>query len=63
MKTAVEAPKLVEEIEKLEIEYETKVDEKVSEVKEEIVDKVSVYQTMLSSAKENELPNRENLKK
>src|SRR5210317_1018352 len=35
--------KLVEEIENLESEYETKVDEKVSEVKEEIVDKVDAY--------------------
>merc|ERR1712224_792834 len=49
--------KLVEEIEKLEGEYETKVDEKVSEVKEEIVDKVDAYPNYVVEEwmKENEL--------
>ena len=47
----------VEEIEKLEGEYETKVDEKVSEVKEEIVDKVDAYLNYVVEEwmKENEL--------
>src|SRR5210317_240048 len=49
--------KLVEEIEKLESEYETKVDEKVSEVKEEIVDTVDAYLNYVVEEwmKENEL--------
>ena len=49
--------KLVEEIEKLEGEYETKVNEKVSEVKEEIVDKVDAYLNYVVEEwmKENEL--------
>ena len=49
--------KLVEEIEKLEGEYETKVDEKVSEVKKEIVDKVDAYLNYVVEEwmKENEL--------
>ena len=54
--SAVKA-KLVEEIEKLEGEYETKVDEKVSEVKEEIVEKVDAYLNYVVSEwmKDNEL--------
>ena len=54
--SAVKA-KLVEEIEKLESEYETKVNERVSEVKEEIVDKVDAYQNYVVEEwmKENEL--------
>ena len=49
--------KLVEEIENLEGEYETKVNEKVSEVKEEIVDKVDAYLNYVVEEwmKENEL--------
>src|SRR5210317_1723204 len=49
--------KLVEEIENLGSEYETKVDEKVSEVKEEIVDKVDAYLNYVVEEwmKENEL--------
>ena len=58
--TAFEAAvkaKLVEEIENLEGEYETKVNEKVSEVKEEIVDKVDAYLNYVVEEwmKENEL--------
>ena len=54
--SAVKA-KLVEEIEKLEGEYETKVNEKVSEVKEEIVEKVDAYLNYVVSEwmKDNEL--------
>ena len=49
--------KLVEEIENLEGESETKVNEKVSEVKEEIVDKVDAYLNYVVEEwmKENEL--------
>jgi DNA repair exonuclease SbcCD ATPase subunit len=49
--------KLVEEIEKLESEYETKVEEKTEEVKSEIVEKVDAYLNYVVSewTKENEL--------
>jgi hypothetical protein len=49
--------KLVEEIENLESEYETKVNEKVASVKEEIVEKVDAYLNYVVSewSKENEL--------
>ena len=49
--------KLVEEIENLESEYETKIDEKVASVKEEIVEKVDAYLNYVVSewTKENEL--------
>ena len=49
--------KLVEEIENLEGEYETKVNETVSEAKEEIVDKVDAYLNYVVEEwmKENEL--------
>ena len=54
--SAVKA-KLVEEIEKLESEYETKVNEQVSSVKEEIVEKVDAYLNYVVSEwmKDNEL--------
>jgi len=54
--SAVKA-KLVEEIEKLESEYETKVNEQVASVKEEIVEKVDAYLNYVVSEwiKENEL--------
>ena len=49
--------KLVEEIEKLEGEYETKVAEKVEETKSEIVEKVDAYLNYVVEEwmKENEL--------
>ena len=54
--SAVKA-KLVEEIEKLESEYETKVSEKTEEIKSEIVEKVDAYLNYVVSewTKENEL--------
>ena len=54
--SAVKA-KLVEEIEKLESEYETKVNEKTEEIKSEIVEKVDAYLNYVVSewTKENEL--------
>jgi len=54
--SAVKA-KLVEEIEKLESEYETKVNEQVASVKEEIVEKVDAYLNYVVSEwmKDNEL--------
>ena len=54
--SAVKA-KLVEEIEKLESEYETKVNEEVASVKEEIVEKVDAYLNYVVSEwmKDNEL--------
>jgi hypothetical protein len=54
--SAVKA-KLVEEIEKLESEYETKVNEQVASIKEEIVEKVDAYLGYVVNEwmKENEL--------
>jgi len=61
--SAVKA-KLVEEIEKLEGEYETKVAEKVEETKEEIVEKVDAYLNYVveSWMKDNELAIEKGLK-
>ena len=61
--SAVKA-KLVEEIEKLECEYETKVAEKVEETKEEIVEKVDAYLNYVveSWMKDNELAIEKGLK-
>jgi len=61
--SAVKA-KLVEEIEKLESEYETKVAEKVEESKEEIVEKVDAYLNYVveSWMKDNELAIEKGLK-
>ena len=61
--SAVKA-KLVEEIEKLEGEYETKVAEKVEETKEEIVEKVDAYLNYVveSWVKDNELAIEKGLK-
>lgn len=61
--SAVKA-KLVEEIEKLESEYETKVAEKVEESKEEIVEKVDAYLNYVveSWMKDNELAIERGLK-
>ena len=61
--SAVKA-KLVEEIEKLESEYETKVAEKVEETKEEIVEKVDAYLNYVveSWMKDNELAIEKGLK-
>merc|ERR1711907_875464 len=56
--------KLVEEIEKLESEYETKVADKVEETKEEIVEKVDAYLNYVveSWMKDNELAIEKGLK-
>jgi len=61
--SAVKA-KLVEEIEKLESEYETKVAEKVEESKEEIVEKVDAYLNYVVEQwmKDNELAIERGLK-
>ena len=61
--SAVKA-KLVEEIEKLESEYESKVADKVEETKEEIVEKVDAYLNYVveSWMKDNELAIEKGLK-